>query len=152
MTRRPPQSTLPGILCPYTPLCRSSFGEADVVLFSVASKFMSFGEHTGSHVDAPCHFDADPGARSVDQMPLEDFYTEAVCLDLSHKPPKSDISVGDLERAVDAAGVDIRPRDTVPLHMAHHARTFGTPAFLTDFRSEEHTSELQSLMPISYAV
>src|SRR3546814_20608326 len=133
MTRRPPQSTLPGILCPYTPLCRSSFGEADVVLFSVASKFMSFGEHTGSHVDAPCHFDADPGARSVDQLPLEDFYTEAVCLALSHKPPKSDISVGDLERAVDAAGVDIRPGDTVPVTLAPPPRTYRHPSFLNRF-------------------
>lgn len=110
-----------------------SFREAEGVRFSVASKFMSFGEHTGSHVDAPCHFDAAPDAASVDELPLEDFYTEAVCLDLSHKELKSDISVADLEAAVEAAGVDIRPRDTVLLHMAHQERTFGTPGFLTDF-------------------
>jgi len=56
-----------------------------------------------------------------------------VCLDLSHKPLKSDINISDLEKAVEVAGVDIRPRDTVLLHMAHYQRTFGTPAFLTDF-------------------
>ena len=74
-----------------------TFREAEGVKFSIASKYMSFGEHTGSHVDAPVHFDADPNALSVDKMPLEDFYTEAVCLDLSHKEPKSDITVHDLE-------------------------------------------------------
>jgi len=107
--------------------------EAEGVKFSIASKFMSFGEHTGSHVDAPVHFDADTNALSVDQMPLEDFYTEAVCLDLSHKALKSRISVEELEAAEKAAGVEIQPRDTVFLYMAHYDRTFGTPEFLTDF-------------------
>ena len=101
--------------------------------FSIASKYMAFGEHTGSHVDAPVHFDADPNALSVDQMPLEDFYTEAVCLDLSHIKPKTDISIDDLEKAEAAAGIEIKPRDTVLLYMAHYDRTFGTPAFLTDW-------------------
>jgi len=107
--------------------------EAEGVKFSCASKFITLGEHTASHVDAPVHFDARAGAMSIDQVPLENFYTEAVCLDLSHKPLKSDISTGDLEKAVEKAGVDIRSGDTVLLHMAHHQRTFGTPAFLTDF-------------------
>lgn len=107
--------------------------EAEGVKFSCASKFITLGEHTASHVDAPVHFDERAGAMSIDEVPLENFYTEAVCLDLSHKPLKSDISIGDLEKAVEAAGVDIRPRDTVLLHMAHYRRTFGTPAFLTDF-------------------
>lgn len=107
--------------------------EAEGVTFSCASKFITLGEHTASHVDAPVHFDARPDALSIDQVPLENFYTEAVCLDFSHKPLKSDITVDDLKQAVDVAGVDIRPRDTVLLYMAHYDRTFGTPAFLTDF-------------------
>ena len=110
-----------------------TFREAEGVKFSIASKYMAFGEHTGSHVDAPVHFDADPNALSVDQMPLEDFYTEAVCLDLSHIEPKTDISIEDLEKAEVAAGIEIKPRDTVLLYMAHYDRTFGTPAFLTDW-------------------
>ncbi len=107
--------------------------EAEGVTFSCASKFITLGEHTASHVDAPVHFDAGPDALSIDQVPLENFYTEAVCLDFSHKPLKSDITVEELEQAVEVAGVDIRPRDTVLLYMAHYDRTFGTPAFLTDF-------------------
>ena len=47
-----------------------------------------------------------PRPLPIDQVPLENFFTEAVCLDLSHKPLKSDISIEDLEKAEKAAGVD----------------------------------------------
>ena len=57
--------------------------------------------HTGTHVDAPSHYGthatytkAPP--RTIDEMPLENFFTEALCLDLAHKPLKSDISIEDL--------------------------------------------------------
>ncbi len=69
----------------------------------------------------------------IDQVPLENFFTEAVCLDLSHKPLKSDISIEDLEKAEQAAGVTIKPKDTVLLHMDFFRRTHGTPGFITDF-------------------
>jgi kynurenine formamidase len=61
------------------------------------------GDHAGTHVDAPKHFNADPKAKSIDEVPLENFFTEAVCLDLSHKALKSDISIDDLEKAEQAA-------------------------------------------------
>ena len=54
----------------------------------------------------PCISTPIPGAHRIDQVPLENFFTEAVCLDLSHKPLKSDISIEDLEKAEAAAGVD----------------------------------------------
>jgi kynurenine formamidase len=101
--------------------------------FTTATMAVVMGDHAGTHVDAPKHFNADPKAPSIDQMPLENFFTEAVCLDLSHKPLKSDISIEDLERAIDAAGVTIKPKDTVLLHMDFYRRTAGTPAFITDF-------------------
>src|SRR4029078_11541790 len=106
---------------------------ADGYGFSSASMALGMGDHAGTHVDAPKHFNADPGALSIDQMPLENFFTEAVCLDLSHKPLKSDISIDDLQAAEKAAGAPIKPKDTVLLHMDFHRRTHGTPAFITDF-------------------
>jgi kynurenine formamidase len=107
--------------------------EDEGVTFSTATLALALGDHAGTHVDAPAHFDARPGAKTIDQMPLENFFTDAVCLDLSHKPLKSDISVEDLEEAVRAAGVEIKPRDTVLLHMDFHRRCHGTPAYLTNF-------------------
>ena len=73
--------------------------EAEGVKFSCASMYMSMGEHTGTHVDAFSHFDPNPDAQSIDQMSLENFYTDGICLDLSHKPLKSNISIEDLENA-----------------------------------------------------
>src|SRR5258705_9677145 len=101
--------------------------------FSSATMAVVMGDHAGTHVDAPKHFDANPNAKSIDEVPLENFFTEAVCLDLSHKPLKSDISIEDLEKAEKAAGVTIKPKDTVLLHMDFFRRTHGTPGFITDF-------------------
>jgi len=106
---------------------------ADGYSFSTATLALVMGDHAGTHVDAPRHFDANPNALTIDRMPLESFFTEAVCLDLSHKPLKSDISIADLEAAEKAAGVTIKPKDTVLLHMDFYRRTHGTPAFITDF-------------------
>ena len=107
--------------------------EADGYAFSSAVTSLVMGDHSGTHVDAPVHFDDRPGALSIDQMPLEHFFTEAVCLDLSHKPLKSDISIEDLQAAEKAAGVEIKPGDTVLLHMDFARRTAGTEAYITDF-------------------
>lgn len=101
--------------------------------FTSKSLHLSFGDHVGTHVDAPVHFSAAADAASVDQIPLEDFYTEAVCLDLSHKPLKSLISVEELIEAEKRAGVAIKPRDTVLIYMEFYKRTWGTKAFLHDF-------------------
>jgi kynurenine formamidase len=107
--------------------------EAEGYKFSTATLSLALGDHAGTHVDAPAHFDADPSARTIDQLPLEDFFLDAVCLDLSAKPLKSDICVDDLERARDAAGVDIRPRDMVLLEMNFARRCTSAAAYLTDF-------------------
>jgi kynurenine formamidase len=107
--------------------------EADGYKFSSATLALAMGDHAGTHVDAPKHFDASPNAMTIDEMPLETFFTEAVCLDLSHKPLRSEISVEDLQLAERAAGVTIKPKDTVLLHMDFFRRCHGTPGYVTDF-------------------
>ena len=51
--------------------------------FTSKALHLSLSDHAGTHVDAPCHFNPDPKAASIEEMPLEDFYTPAFCLDLS---------------------------------------------------------------------
>jgi kynurenine formamidase len=106
---------------------------ADGYTFSSAVMSLNMGDHSGTHVDAPVHFDERPGAKGIGEMPLENFFTEAVCLDLSHKELKADISIADLEQAEQAAGIEIKSRDTVLLHMDFYRRTHGTDAYITDF-------------------
>lgn len=102
--------------------------------YSSATMYLSMGDHAGTHVDAPSHFNPDPEAQSIDEMPLDSFFTEAVCLDLSHKPFKSDITIEDLEQAESAAQVEIRRGDTVLLYTGFAEKTLWTPAFTTDFQ------------------
>jgi len=106
---------------------------ADGYTFSTAVTSLNMGDHSGTHVDAPYHFDERPGAKTIDEMPLDMFFGDAVCLDLAHKPLRSDISIEDLQAAEAAAGIQIRPGDIVLLHMDFYRRTAGTEAYITDF-------------------
>jgi kynurenine formamidase len=101
--------------------------------FSSKALFLSMSDHAGTHVDAPCHFNPDPSAASIDQLPLEDFFTEAICLDLSHVPLKHEITVAEMEEALVKSGQAIKRRDTVLINMGVNARLFGKPGYASDF-------------------
>ncbi len=102
-------------------------------VFTSKALSIAFSDHAGTHVDAPVHFDPRPEALSIDQVPLEKFYTEAICLDLSHIPLKHAATVAEMETALAASGQTIRPGDTVLLHMATNDRLLGKPGYLHDF-------------------
>jgi kynurenine formamidase len=101
--------------------------------FTSKALHLSLSDHAGTHVDAPCHFNPASDAASIEQMPLEDFYTSAFCLDLSHVPLKHEITVPEMEAALAATGESIRKRDTVLIDMGVNKRLWGTPAYSTDF-------------------
>ncbi len=105
---------------------------ADGYAFSCATLVLHMGDHAGTHVDAPAHFDVNSDV-FVDKMPLESFFTEAVCLDLSHIPDGSDINPEDLEAAELASGVRIQAKDTVLLYTGFHDRYIGKPEYLSAF-------------------
>ena len=108
--------------------------QAGNTVFRSASYALSMSDHAGTHVDAPKHFSAAPGALSIDQMPLEDFYTEAICLDLSHVELKAEISVGEMEDALKKTGQEIKKGDTVLIYMAFNKRIdFEDPRWQHDF-------------------
>ena len=99
-----------------------------------ASYALSMSDHAGTHVDVPKHFDPSPGALSIDKMPIEDFYTEAICLDLSYVELKATISVKEMEDALTASGQEIKQGDTVLIYMAFNKRIpFDDPRWQHDF-------------------
>ena len=61
---------MPRILT-HPPIIITPFGtheevrEADGYKFSSATLSLAMGDHAGTHVDAPVHFDARPGAKSI---------------------------------------------------------------------------------------
>lgn len=101
-------------------------GIADGDVVSPAVNRLELGEHTGTHVDAINHMARQYRGRSIDTMPLTMFYTEGICLDLSHKNRLELIEPADLERALSGAGLAIEPGDTVLLYTDHYRRAFGT--------------------------
>lgn len=98
--------------------------DSDIV--SPAVNRMELGEHTGTHVDAINHMARQYRGQSIDTMPLTMFYTEGMCLDLSEKAPRELIEVPDLQRALSAANLEIKPGDTVLIYTDHYRRAFGT--------------------------
>ncbi len=102
-------------------------------VFTSKALSIAMSDHAGTHVDAPVHFDPRPGAQSIDEMPLEKFYTSAICLDLSHLPLKGQATVPEMEAALAASGEEIRPGDTVLLYMATNERLLGKPGYQHDF-------------------
>lgn len=96
---------------------------------SPAVNRLELGEHTGTHVDAINHMGRQFRGQSIDTMPLTTFFTEGICLDLSHKGLRELIEPADLERALAQAGLEVQPGDTVLLHTDHYRRAFGTDAW-----------------------
>ena len=123
----------------HPPVIISTWNDHDQVKIAGNTRFtsktlaISLSDHSGTHVDAFCHFDPSPEAASIDQMPLEDFYTEAICLDLSHVPLKHSITVEEMEAALAASGEEIKRGDTVLIYMAVTERLLGKPEYGHDF-------------------
>ena len=87
---------------------------------------LEMGEHTGTHVDALNHMGRQYQENSIDTMSLSTFYTEGICLDLSHKGLQELIEIADLERTLLEANLEIKQGDTVLLYTDHYRRAFGT--------------------------
>ena len=93
---------------------------------SPAVNRLELGEHTGTHVDALNHMGREFRGQSIETMPLSMFYTEGICLDLSHKGFRELIEIADLEQALTEPGLEIRQNDTVLIYTDHYRRAFGT--------------------------
>lgn len=101
--------------------------------FSYHSRLLIMSDHASTHVDALCHFDPDPEAPTIEEMPLDLFCGEAICIDLSHLPPRTGITVEELQRSLAGDGLELREGDIVLLYTGHYERTAGTPGYLTEF-------------------
>jgi kynurenine formamidase len=105
-------------------LFKRAFGvsESDLVYsngLGAAEELLTVSAHTGTHVDAPYHYgptsEGAPAA-TIDELPLEWFFSDGVVLDLRHKRPGELIEIADLERALVAIDYAPKPLDIVMLH------------------------------------
>src|SRR3546814_10514271 len=134
MIRLPPISTRTDTLFPYTTLFRSIYVE---VILQAERTGVGLELKIGSEVDANPNYFFDDYQKAGDtyQIPNPDRHYgnlhlqsfEALCVDIAR------------------LGMDVRIRNTARDSQLHRFGVF-------EYRSEEHTSELKSLMRISYAV
>jgi len=102
-------------------------------VFSSKAMSLAFSDHAGTHVDAPVHFDSRPEALSIDQVPLENFITEAFCVDMRDTPLGHAVTVNELSAAVATTGQTIKARDTVLILLGTNEKLFGKPGYSHDF-------------------
>ena len=88
-------------------------------------------EHTGTHTDATIEYD--PEGAHIDEMPLEFFYGEAICIDVSHIRHPDWLTREVLERAVEASPQEICRGDIVCLHTGTGARLYPDPEYIKTY-------------------
>lgn len=96
--------------------------------FSAMTKGLILSDHSGTHVDAFTHMDPRPEAESIDQLPLDLFMTEAVCIDCSTVPPRQFITMDHIREGLARTGLSLRRGDTFLYYTGHYARHFNDPA------------------------
>jgi kynurenine formamidase len=101
--------------------------------YGYTTEKIEMSTHGTTHVDSVSHIDPAPGAPTIDQLPLEWFYTEAICLDLSDQPPKTYFTVAMIQDALGKDALDIREGDTVLINSGHYGRCWGDPSWLSEY-------------------
>ena len=100
--------------------------------FSYRASLVIMSDHASTHVDALTHFDPREDAATIDQMPIDLFCGEAICIDVSHLAPRSGITVSDLEQSMARSALELRSGDIVLLYTGHFERAGGTDDYMNE--------------------
>lgn len=76
----------------------------------------NLGTHDSTHIDAPWHYNSEiqgQRAETIDELPLEWFYSDAVVLEMSHKTDGESMDVADVEKELARIGYELKPLDIV---------------------------------------
>lgn len=76
----------------------------------------TLGTHDSTHIDAPWHYNSviqGEKAATVDQLPLEWFFSDGVILDMTHKVNGDPMDVADIEKKLTAMNYRLKPLDIV---------------------------------------
>lgn len=101
--------------------------------FSFQTKGFLLNDNGPTHVDSFSHLDPDPAASTIDQMPLDLFYGDAVCIDVTGAAPRTDIPVQRVQQGLDGAGLEVRPGDIVLFYTGTFNTYGGTKQYVSEF-------------------
>ncbi len=82
--------------------------------------------HAGTHVDSPAHMK--PGVLTIDRVPLDTLWGEAIWLDFSHKKAGEEISLPELQKTLKSERLKLKARLIVLFHSGI-SRLWGKPAY-----------------------
>jgi kynurenine formamidase len=101
--------------------------------FSYQSLGITFCDHGPTHVDAFSHLDTAPDAPTIDQMSLDMFWGEGICLDVSDVRAPDYITGEHLERAHGDSAVKLRQGDVLLIRTGSPERYGGTAEYTTAY-------------------
>lgn len=78
-------------------------------------------EHAGTHSDAVIEYK--PGGATMENMPIEYYFGDAICVDLRHIRYPDYIEIKDLEAALRKDNLDVRKGDIFIMYTGHYDRT-----------------------------
>ncbi len=96
-----------------------------------AVEVVKLSSHSGTHIDAPYHYGPTSGgvpAKTIDEVPLRWFFSDAFVLDMTHKRRGEGITAVDVEAALRAIGYTIKPYD-IALIRTDAWKAFKTPGY-----------------------
>jgi kynurenine formamidase len=94
--------------------------------------FTSLGTHSVTHLDAPWHYNstiAGERAQTIDELPLEWFFSDGVVLDMTAKADGEAVDVADIEAELERIGHELKPLDIVLVHTGRDA-SYGDPGYM----------------------
>ncbi|MCU0491458.1 MAG: cyclase family protein [Chloroflexaceae bacterium] len=103
--------------------------------------FTRFGTHDSTHVDAPWHYNSTiqgQPAETIDQLPLEWFFSDAVVLEMRHKADGDALTAAEIETELARIGYSLKPLDIVLVRTGRDA-FYGQPDYM--FRGPGVTAE-----------
>ena len=93
-------------------------------------EFTRFGTHSSTHVDAPWHYNSTIRgelAQTIDQLPLEWFFADAVKLTMPGRADGQVIGAAEVEAELERIGHELQPLDIV---LVRSGAVYGTDNFI----------------------
>ncbi len=101
--------------------------------FSYETRGILFCDHGPTHIDSVSHLSRDPKAPAVDEIPLENCVTSAICLDVSQVPRKTQFGRKKIEEELRKWNLTIQKGDTILFYTGHYDLYYGKAEYMTDY-------------------
>jgi kynurenine formamidase len=101
--------------------------------FSFQTLGFMLNDNGPTHVDSFSHLDPDPSAQTIDQMSLDLFYGDALCVDVSGVPEHTDITPDHIEAGLAQASLEVKAGDMCFFYTATYDRYAGKKEYLSNF-------------------